>query len=151
MRRFLSVLALSFLSVQAFAMGAWAFEGKGTWMAESGEKGRYDVMITAMDSEGSMTVTEKYVAGDERFVFDFEIVKKGNGFADIVKDGEKIGSGYCWRVSTRGKVCHHSYTYMGKTVEKTCHLHGDHIKRVGSITMDDHPVIKFRDKLEKDD
>ena len=62
-----------------------------------------------------------------------------------------IGSGYCWKVSTRGKVCHHSYTYMGKTVEKTSHLHGDDLKRMGSITIDDHPVIKFRDKLEKND
>ena len=61
MRYFLCVLPLLVFSVQGFSMGAWAFEGKGTWMAEGGERGRYDIMITAMDSEGSMTVVEKYL------------------------------------------------------------------------------------------
>lgn len=147
MRKLLIILAFA-LSFNAYSFeDSWAFGGKGEWVTENGDKGKYEVEVQAVDLGDHINVTEHYKAEGSEETFQFTIVKKEHGFADILVDGEKVGQGYCFS-SPMKRTCHHSYTYMGKTVEKTCHKHGKKVLRMGSVSGGDHPFVKFHDRLK---
>ena len=150
MKRLLT-LTILFLSSYAFSHNNdnhLILKGAGQWVNTEGETGKYKVMIEGTVIDNSITVTENYLFGEQSKSFIYTLAKKGHGFADIMKDGLKIGQGYCF-VKKEAKICHQRYTYKGSTVENTCHIKGDKVKRIGSITGQNHPTVKFSDRLKK--
>ena len=146
--RFVVALVALFVSSYAFSDRYdhhKVFEGEGRWVSKAGDKGNYHVDIVGFMFDDRLDIIENYMFEGDHKTFRFTIQKLGNGFADIMRNGVKIGSGYCFK-NNRMKVCHLSYTSEGYIVEKTCHLEGGMLKRIGSVTGEGKQ-IRFADKL----
>lgn len=123
------------------------FEGHGHLVGADGVEMDYDVHIDSYWFGDHLDLVESYRLNGVEETFNFTVLMKDHGFGDIYKDGNKIGWGYCFKKEGM-KLCHHTYTYDGWTVEKTCHFKDGFLKRVGSAVGDDK-VFRFIDKSRK--
>ena len=150
-----SLLAVCFFFVSSYVFADhhdkhMVFKGSGQWVKKNGEVGKYKVEIDGTFLDNSIMINEVYKMNGKDRHFSYRILKTGHGFAEIMKDGVKIGESYCFK-SEKEKVCHQAYTYKGVLVEKTFHKRGDRVKRIGSVRGLNYGPIKFKEKLRKQD
>ena len=145
------LFATLFISSYVFADNHgkhWSYKGFGSWQKQSGDKGAYKVEVNGMYNEAGLSVAQNYKSSKGEWSFGYEVAKKENGFFDMMRDGDKIGDGYCVS-GRRSKTCHYSYTFRGMRVETTVHLMGKRMYRVGSVRGGNHGVIKFKERLRR--
>lgn len=144
----LFVLCSLFLSTYLMAdHHHWMFRGHGEWVKDSGETGNYRVAVHGHHVDGGLKLKQTYRKGDKSWTMTYMLKKKEHGFYDVMKDGNKIGGGYCFKGENH-KTCHHHLRHEGHKVETTVHVMGHRAYRIGSVHHDGK-VVKFHDKMRK--
>lgn len=125
------------------------FKGSGSWTKSNGETGEYKVKIHGAHDNGLLKLNQTYSHGDKSWALSYTLKKKAHGFFDVMKAGEKIGNGYCVK-GKKGKTCHTHYEFKGHNVESTIHMMGNRAYRMGSVVGPKGGMIKFSDRLRKE-
>ena len=126
----------------------WTLKGHGHWMKSCGKTGDYNVRVKGSHDERGLRLTQTFSHGEKSWSVSYMLLKKENGFFDVVMKGEKVGDGYCVK-GHNSKTCHHHYTHKGHEVEVTAHMMGHRVHRMGSVKHDGK-VMKFKDRLRMD-